>query len=131
MSRKRGSSGLGYESGSLGMSSLWGREGILVFSENIMYPPYWRNKLLAIPFNRSLVLGPHEVRGINIPCRFPEGSLLQILGALPNRKVVFFLENQWVYYMGGFEELFSRTTTGVSKARSNSSKHESEGFQGA
>ena len=55
-----------------------------------MYPPYWKNNWLAIPFNRSLVLGPYEIRGINIPCRFPEGSLLQILGALPNRKVVFF-----------------------------------------
>ena len=45
--------------------------------------------MLAIPFNRSLVLGPHEIRGINIPCMFLEGGIQQILGALVNRKVVF------------------------------------------
>ena len=100
MSGKRGSSGPGCGSGSLGMSSPWGRERILVFSENIMYPPYWRNKLLAIPFNRSLVLGPHEVRGINIPCRFSTGSIERILGALPNRKVVFFWKTDGVQYGG-------------------------------
>ena len=60
------------------------------FREEVMYPPYWKNKCLAIPFNRSIVLGPYEVRGVNLPCVFPVGCIQSILGALPNRKVVFF-----------------------------------------
>ena len=62
---------------------------MLKFSEVLMYPPYWRNGLLAIPFNRSVVLGPHEIKGVNLQGSFLEGEIHQILGALPNRKVVF------------------------------------------
>ena len=47
-----------------------GAGGVVRFSESLMYPPYWRNRLLAISFNRSLVLGPYEIRGINIQGSF-------------------------------------------------------------
>ena len=60
----------GHGPGSLDQSHPWGKGGVVSFREEVMYPPYWKNKCLAIPFNRSIVLGPYEVRGFNLPCVF-------------------------------------------------------------
>ena len=80
--------------------------GVVTFSEELVYPPYWKNNLLAIPFNRSLVLGSLEVRGINIPCHFLIGSIERIFRALPNRKVVFYWKTDGRAIWGALRNCF-------------------------
>ena len=57
---KQGSGRSGGGSDPLGIANPQvGRGGkVVAFCKNLIYPPYWKNNLLAIPFNRSLVLGP-------------------------------------------------------------------------
>ena len=59
--------------------------GVLDLAERPLYPPYWKNGLLFLPLNRSVVLGPYATRGINVPCKFPVGTLHECFVALPNR----------------------------------------------
>ena len=64
----------------------------LRYTELPMYPPYFKNQLLFIPLNRSIVLGPREMRGINLPLRFPPPALQHIFVVLCARSVDFVLK---------------------------------------
>ena len=66
-----------------------GKKGVLEFTEVPIYPPYYKNGLLMLPLNRSLVLALEEVRGVNLPIKFPIGTLQGVFGVLPNRRVMF------------------------------------------
>ena len=68
-----------------------------------MYPPYWKNGLLFLPLNRSIVLGPHETRGINLPCKFPVNSLHHCFVTLPNRHVTFIFKTDGVRIWGALK----------------------------
>ena len=61
-----------------------GQGGVLRFGEVPIYPPYKKNGLVFLPFNRSVVLAPWEVRGVNLDVHFPVGTLSGWFGALPN-----------------------------------------------
>ena len=75
----------------------------LQFTEVPHYPPYFKNGLLFLPLNRSIVLGPYETRGINLPCRFPAGSLHQCFVTLPNRHVTFIMKTDGVRIWGALK----------------------------
>ena len=62
---------------------------VLRYSELPLYPPYFKHQLVFLPLNSSLVQGPRELRGINLPLRFPPGALQHIFVALPARSVAF------------------------------------------
>ena len=62
---------------------------VLRYSELPLYTLYRKNQLVMIPLNRSIVLGPQEVRGINLPLRFPLVALQHVFVALPTRSVDF------------------------------------------
>ena len=62
---------------------------VLRYSELPLYPPYRKNQLVMIPLNRSIVLGPQEVRGINLPLRFLPVALQHLFVALLARSVDF------------------------------------------
>ena len=49
------------------------------------------------------MLGPYESRGINIPCRFPVGSLGECFVTLPNRQVTFILKTDGVRLWGALK----------------------------
>ena len=66
-----------------------GKGGVLEFLEVSIYPPYFKNGLLMLPLNRSLVLGPGEVQGINLPVKFPIGTLHIFFGVIPNQQMMF------------------------------------------
>ena len=70
--------------------------GILDLAERPPYPPYWKNGLLFLPLNRSVVLGPYAMRGINLPCKFPVESLQECFVMLPNRQVTFIVKTDGV-----------------------------------
>ena len=42
--------------------------GVLRYFELSLYPPYMKNQLLMLPLNRSMVLGPWEVRALICLC---------------------------------------------------------------
>jgi len=58
---------------------------------------------LFLPLNRSVVLGPHETRGINLPCKFPIGSLREYFVTLPNRQVTFLVKTDGVRIWGALK----------------------------
>ena len=75
----------------------------LDFLDRPLYPPYWKNGLLFLPLNRSVVLGPHETRGINLSCKFPLGSLHEYFVPLPNRQVTFLVKTDGVRIWGALK----------------------------
>ena len=77
--------------------------GVLEFQEVPIYPPYYKNGLLVFPLNRSVVLGPYEIKGVNLPCRFPVGSLRECFVTLPNRQVTFILKTDGVRLWGALK----------------------------
>ena len=70
--------------------------GVLDFLECPIYPPYRKNGLLFLPQNCSVVLGPYETRGINLPCKFPVASLREYFVALPNCQITFLVKTDGV-----------------------------------
>ena len=80
-----------------------GEGGVLEFSEVPIYPPYYKNGLLMLPLNRSIVLGPGEIKGINLPLKFRIGSLQGFFGVIPNRKVVFLGKTNGCRYWGALK----------------------------
>ena len=80
-----------------------GGGGGVDFLEGPLYPPYKKNELLFLPLNRSLVLGPYEARGINLPCKFPVGSLREYFVTLPNRQVTFLVKTDGVRVWGALK----------------------------
>ena len=62
---------------------------VLRYTELPLYPTYFKNQLLFIPPNSSIVLGPLEMRGINLPLHFPPTALQHIFVAVPARSVDF------------------------------------------
>ena len=81
--------------------------GVLRYSELPLYPPYWKNQLLMLPLNRSIVLGPREVKGINLPLRFPPAALQHIFVALPARAVDFVFKTDGCRIWGVLHNLTS------------------------
>ena len=77
------------------------------FLEVPIYPPYFKNGLLMLPLNRSSVLGPVEIRGINLPVKFPIGTLHGFFGVIPNRKVMFLGKSDGRRFWGALKN-FSR-----------------------
>ena len=74
---------------------------VLRDTELPMYPPYFKNQLLFIPLNRSIVLDPREMRGINLPLHFPPTTLQHIFVALPVRSVDFSFKTNGCRIWGG------------------------------
>ena len=58
---------------------------------------------MVFPLNRSVVLGPYEIKGVNLPCRFPVGSLRECFVTLPNRQVTFILKTDGVRLWGALK----------------------------
>ena len=83
-----------------------GRLGIvffLDFAERPVYPPYRKNRLVFLPLNRSVVLGAYATRGINVPCKFPIGTLHECFVALPNHQVTFIFKTDRVRIWGALK----------------------------
>ena len=76
---------------------------MLEYMELPIYPPYKENGLIMLPLNHSVVLGPHEVRGINLPIKFPSNALQGCLVALPNRKVTLLVKTDGVRIWGALK----------------------------
>ena len=49
------------------------------------------------------MLGPYETRGINLPCKFPVGSLQEYFVTLPNRQVTFIVKTDGVRIWGALK----------------------------
>ena len=80
---------------------------VLRYSELPMYPPYRKNQLVIIPLNRSVVLGPQEVGGINLPLRFSPATLQHIFVALPAHSMDFIVKTNGCRIWGVFCNLSS------------------------
>ena len=85
--------------------------GFLDFMECPLYPPYRKNDLLFLPLNRSVVLGPYETRRINLPCKFPVGSLREYFVTLPNRQVTFLVKTDGVRVWGALKNFLPNHST--------------------
>ena len=77
--------------------------GFLDFLKCPLYPPYRKNGLLFLPLNRSMVLGPYQMRGINLPCKFLVGLLIEYFITLPNRQVTFLVKTDGIQVWGALK----------------------------